>query len=145
MQKTNQSQKPIIIISADTIVVKDREILEKPQSTQFAIEMLNKLSGSSHQVLTAVTIAFQPAPMTEYQITTFCESSHVHFAELSAETIEQYVATGEPMDKAGGYGIQGLGSSLVEKIDGCYFNVVGFPLHRFCVELVTLLKVEDSV
>lgn len=147
-----------IIIAADTIVVLDDTILEKPSSVENAIAMLSNLSGRQHRVLTAVTIAYRrdchlfnaknsSSPIAsesmiagDYMMRTFCSSTEVTFAELSPEIISSYVATGEPLDKAGGYGIQSLGSSFVTKINGCYFNIVGFPLNMFCTELSELFQ-----
>jgi septum formation protein len=74
-----------------------------------------------------------------YRIKDFVETTHVYFSSLSTEVVSAYVKSGEPFDKAGGYGIQSLGSSLIERIEGCYFNVVGFPVHRFCKEFLQLL------
>lgn len=138
---------PDIIIAADTIVVYDQKILEKPSSTQHAIEMLQMLSGKKHHVLTAVTIAIlnkddnhKDDILKNYNVKTFYESTEVHFDDLDMDTIEAYVATGDPFDKAGGYGIQSIASSLIKQLHGCYFNVVGFPIHRFTKELLTMLK-----
>ena len=87
----------------------------------------------------AVSCLYAGSPSLKYEhgyfMRTFSVYTEVTFADLSEEVIAAYVATGEPMDKAGGYGIQGLGSSFVSKIDGCYFNIVGFPIHKFCEEL----------
>lgn len=152
----NRIEKPVdIIIAADTIVVLDDAILEKPSSAENAVVMLTKLSGRKHRVLTAVTIAYRtecPLLYTilsspdagDYTMKTFCSSSEVTFAELTPEIISAYVATGEPLDKAGGYGIQSLGSSLVSNINGCYFNIVGFPLHMFCTEFSKLFRSKDA-
>ena len=128
-----------IVICADTIVVRDNEILEKPSSPSDALRMLQSLSGRSHRVLTAVTLGVKLSSSGQFNTKSFVETTQVHFAELDDESIEAYIATGEPFDKAGGYGIQALGSSFVKGIEGCYFNVVGFPLHRFCVELLAML------
>ena len=136
-----------IIISADTIVVYDQKILEKPSSIDHAIEMLKILSGQRHNVFTAVTIAILNKDKDydnddiskNYSIKTFYESTEVHFDELDIDTIRAYVAPGDPMDKAGSYGIQSIASSFVHKLNGCYFNVVGFPIHRFAKELLSML------
>lgn len=140
-----------IIISSDTIVVHDNNILEKPSSYDEAFEMLKKLSGSKHKVLTAVTLAISnissihkniPGFDTEisgYRMKTFFESTDVEFHSLSDLTISAYISTGEPFDKAGGYGIQSLGSSFVRGIQGCYFNVMGFPVSKFCLEFIPFL------
>lgn len=113
-----------IVIGADTIVVLDGEILGKPQDEREAAVMLRRLSGRTHQVYTGLCVWRGEQAQTSHVIT------QVAFRSLSDALIDAYVATGEPMDKAGAYGIQGKGSLLVEKIDGCYFNVVGLPLVR---------------
>lgn len=110
------------VVAADTIVVIDEAILGKPRDAEDAVAMLTRLSGRSHQVMTGVAVRY--AGRESAQVCT----TQVHFRELSAAEIEAYVATGEPLDKAGAYGIQGRGALLVEKIEGCYNNVVGLPL-----------------
>ncbi|NLT95615.1 MAG: septum formation inhibitor Maf [Clostridia bacterium] len=121
-----------LVIGADTVVVLDNKVLGKPRDTKEAIEMLEFLSGRTHQVMTGIALvdAEKGKKLTDVEIT------QVKFRELSKKEIEAYVASGEPMDKAGAYGIQGLGAVLVEGISGCYFNVVGLPLNR----LVQCLK-----
>ena len=125
-----------LIVGADTVVVLDGRILEKPRSTQMAKEMLSCLSGSSHEVMSGVALVYAPVDGSGGPplVHTFVETTRVQFGTLSADIIDAYITTGEPMDKAGGYGIQGLGGSFVSGIEGCYWNVVGFPMHRFCVE-----------
>ncbi|OCA91255.1 septum formation inhibitor Maf [Bacillus sp. FJAT-27225] len=118
-----------VVIGADTIVVADGEVLGKPADREEAIGMLKRLSGSVHYVYTGVAII---SPDAE---TCFYEKTEVHFWELTDREIDYYVDSGEPMDKAGGYGIQGLGSMLVKKIDGDYFAVVGLPVSRTVREL----------
>jgi septum formation protein len=113
-----------LIIAADTIVVLSGRILGKPQDARDAAAMLRQLSGQTHQVYTGLCVWRGQQIQISHVIT------HVTFRPLTPELIDAYVATGEPMDKAGGYGIQGKGALLVEKIDGCYFNVVGLPLVR---------------
>jgi len=113
-----------LIVAADTIVVWDGEILGKPQDEREAAAMLRRLSGRTHQVYTGLCVWRGGQAQTSHVVT------QVTFRPLSAALIDAYVATGEPMDKAGAYGIQGKGALLVEKIDGCYFNVVGLPLVR---------------
>lgn len=110
------------VIGADTIVVCDGIILGKPENRENAKEMLRMLSGRTHQVLTGVTI-------TDGEKTdTFFVSSDVTFFNLTEEEISGYAESGEPDDKAGAYAIQGKGSLFVEKINGDYFNIVGFPI-----------------
>ncbi len=113
-----------VVIAADTIVVGDGEILGKPQDEREAAAMLRRLSGRTHQVYTGLCVWRGAQGQTSYVVT------QVTFRSLTQELIDAYIATGEPMDKAGAYGIQGKGALLVEKIDGCYFNVVGLPLGR---------------
>jgi septum formation protein len=119
-----------IVIGADTIVVAaGGEILGKPNNPTEAIEMLRKLSGSTHSVYTGVAI------VSATRTTTFYEKTDVTFWELTDEEIHSYISTGEPYDKAGSYGIQGFGSTLVKRIAGDYFTVVGLPIARLVREL----------
>ncbi len=111
-----------IIISADTVVLCGKEVLGKPGSLAEARSMLNKLSGRTHQVITGVCVLKESVPDVRFS------STDVTFSSLSEEEIDAYVQTGEPLDKAGAYAIQGLAARFIERIDGCYFNVVGFPI-----------------
>jgi septum formation protein len=120
------------VIAADTVVVAEGVILGKPQDAEEAVKMLKQLSGKTHKVLTGIAIAYAGEIFAEV-----CETKVV-FRDLSEDEIKQYVATGEPLDKAGAYGIQGKGAVLVEKIDGCYNNVVGLPLTRMQLILAKL-------
>lgn len=113
-----------LVIGADTVVVRDGQVLGKPGDRLEAEEMLTSLSGRTHQVFTGVTLCQGDKILTQV------EQTQVTFRNLSWEEIAQYVSTGEPMDKAGAYGIQGLGSLLVAGIAGDYHNVVGLPLCR---------------
>ncbi len=113
-----------VVLGADTIVVADEHLLEKPRDAEDAARMLRILSGRPHQVITGVCLVTSGFQQTEAEIT------EVRFSPLSATEIAGYVATGEPMDKAGAYAIQGIASRWVERIDGCYFNVVGLPVPR---------------
>ncbi|MDK2810068.1 MAG: nucleoside triphosphate pyrophosphatase [Petroclostridium sp.] len=128
---------PCIVIGADTIVVYKNNILGKPRSNEEAYTMLKMLNGDIHYVFTGFTIirTDNGKVVTEY------EKTLVKFKEMSDEEITGYVNTKEPMDKAGAYGIQGLGSLLVEKIEGDYFNVVGLPLAK----LATILSKEFDI
>ncbi|MBP2168530.1 septum formation protein [Erwinia toletana] len=110
------------VLGADTIVVLNGEVLEKPKNQQHACEILTKLSGVTHQVMTAVALADRE------QLLDCLVTTDVTFRSLSADDIASYVASGEPMDKAGAYGIQGLGGNFVRKINGSYHAVVGLPL-----------------
>ena len=129
-----------LIISADTIVVLDNEILEKPHDQDHAFEILKKLSGKTHQVITGFGFSMDSFRklLFDYEIT------KVTFRILSDEDIESYCKTKEPFDKAGGYGAQGIGSLIIEKVDGCFFNVVGLPLSKFYIRLKQFLS-KDSL
>lgn len=116
-----------IVLGADTIVVSDGNILGKPQDAAQAKAMLQSLSGRWHQVMTAVALV---DAQDDQKVWTSVESTNVKFRNLTQEDIAAYVATGESMDKAGAYGIQGYGALLVERIEGCYNNVVGLPLQQ---------------
>ncbi len=118
-----------LLIAADTIVVLDGQVMGKPGSEEEAMEMLTWLSGRCHQVITAICIRTQRG----YEVED--ETTRVYFRHLSEEEIRAYVASGEPADKAGAYGIQGRGGLLVQRIEGCYFNVVGLPLSRLYLML----------
>jgi septum formation protein len=111
-----------VVLGADTIVVLGEQVLEKPRGVEDARWMLEQLSGREHRVITGVCLRHAGGAEVA------SESTLVIFAPLSAEEIATYVASGEPMDKAGAYGIQGLASKFVERIDGCFFNVVGLPV-----------------
>ena len=113
-----------IVIAADTIVVLGKEVLGKPADPRDAARMLGLLSGTEHRVLTGLAVMDVRSGRMETQLA----STKVWFRKLSRREIEAYVATGEPLDKAGAYGIQEKGSLLVQRIEGCYFNVVGLPL-----------------
>ncbi len=110
------------VLGADTTVVIDGEMLGKPADAGDARRMLELLSGRRHEVLTGICLKRGGEVIRDWAATS------VWFVAMRAEEIEEYVASGEPMDKAGGYAIQGLGSKFIEKIDGCYFNVVGLPV-----------------
>lgn len=113
-----------IVIGADTIVVLDNMILGKPKDSADAAIMLRMLSGKVHRVVTGLAIVDAASGKMETRV----EITNVLFRNLSERDIASYVATGEPLDKAGAYGIQGKGALLINRIEGCYFNVVGLPL-----------------
>lgn len=113
-----------VVIGSDTIVVIDGDILGKPRSVEEAQQMLARLSGRTHTVFTAVAAAYAG------QLVSGVESVSVTFRPLTSTQIAAYVATGEPMDKAGAYGIQGYGATIVERIDGDYFAVMGLAIGR---------------
>lgn len=118
-----------VVIAADTIVVVDGEILGKPRDTDDAAAMLARLAGRTHTVFTAIAVA--RGGRTESAV----EEVDVTFRALTAREVAEYVRTGEPMDKAGAYGIQGYGATIVERIEGDYFSVMGLGLRRL-VELL---------
>ncbi|MDX1672794.1 MAG: Maf family protein [Balneolaceae bacterium] len=121
-----------LVIGADTIVVFQARILEKPGSRQQAIEMLLALSGNTHQVFTGVTMIKTDGSGNIHSEKSFFEKTDVTFGSIERREAEAYVDTGSPFDKAGGYGIQDdWGSVFIQKIKGDYYNVVGFPLHAF--------------
>jgi septum formation protein len=123
-----------IVIGADTIVVLDGEILGKPEDTQEALAMLRRLNGREHQVVTGIALLdIVDGKVVREQCDVVC--TRVWFRQVSEEHLRRYVDTGEPMDKAGAYGTQGYGSTLIERIEGCYFNVVGLPVSRLCAML----------
>lgn len=113
-----------LVIGADTVVVRDGAALGKPKDAEDAVAMLLSLSGRDHQVCTGVTVCRGDRVLTQV------EETQVTFRDLTEAEVRQYVSTGEPMDKAGAYGIQGLGGLLVEGIRGDYSNVVGLPVCR---------------
>jgi len=115
-----------IVVGADTTVELDGEILGKPRDSAHAREMLAQLSGRTHHVLTGLFLLRLPGNDTRAAV----ENSAVTFAPLDEKEIDAYVATGEPLGKAGAYAIQGLSGRYIPKIEGCYFNVVGLPLAR---------------
>ena len=112
------------VLGADTIVVSDEHLLEKPQDAEDAVRMLRLLSDRTHQVLTGVCLIEPGGKVEDVRY----ETTNVTFSPMSDAEIRSYVATGEPMDKAGAYGIQGVASRWASKIEGCYFNIVGLPI-----------------
>ncbi len=117
-----------VILSADTLVVCDGTILGKPANRQEAKNHLHKLSGRAHQVYTGLALAVKTGQACHWFEA--LEHTSVRFARLSPAQVDWYVATGEADDKAGSYGIQGLGAALIEAIDGCYYTVMGLPVFR---------------
>lgn len=133
---SDADKKDCCIIGADTIVANGSKILGKPHNEKEAFSMLESLSDSTHQVYTGVTlIRCEDGMITKKS---FYEKTDVIFYPLTPEKIKTYIATGDPMDKAGAYGIQGYAASFVKKIDGCYNNVVGLPVARLLHELEQL-------
>ena len=128
-----------MVVGADTMVVVDGAIYGKPEDEADARRILGELSGRAHQVITGVSVWLAGAPANEEDISiafrSVAETSHVVFKELDDELIERYIATGEPMDKAGAYGVQGKGGEmLVERVAGDFDNVVGLPVKRLIAE-----------
>ena len=121
-ESTNSDPLLLTVLGADTTVTLDGHILAKPVDAADAARMLHMLSGRTHRVITGVAVA--TAKGTEVA----AEVTGVRFTALSETEIAQYIATGEPMDKAGAYGIQGLAAKWIPRVEGCYFNVVGLPL-----------------
>ncbi len=118
------------IIGADTMVCLRNHILGKPKNEAEAEKMLQLLSGEKHRVITGVAL------IKENTVINFCETTYVQMKVLSIQEIKQYIATGEPMDKAGAYGIQGKGAVFIEGIQGDYYNVVGLPIHQIYKRLI---------
>jgi septum formation protein len=115
-----------VILGADTVVVLDGRVLGKPRDLRDARTMLHTLSGKTHMVYTGLALVDVPTGLRE----TCCEKSLVTMTDITDEEIDSYLATGEPMDKAGSYGIQGFGAVFIKHIDGCFFNVMGLPVAR---------------
>lgn len=128
-------QQEVVVIGADTTVVVGSQVLEKPMDDNDATRMLRLLSGRAHQVITGVCVAGQGFADVQHEITT------VFFDKITRQEIQAYVATGEPMDKAGAYAIQGIASRWIPRIEGDYFNVVGLPVAL----VVRMLKQRGAV
>ena len=124
-----------IIVSADTVVVIDGRIIGKPKDKEDAFDIIKSLSGRTHEVYTGFTVCRGNESRTDFEVT------KVHFKELCDDDIRRYVETGEPMDKAGAYGIQQKGNLFVEYIHGDYYNVVGFPISKICVTIKELFGI----
>jgi nucleoside triphosphate pyrophosphatase len=124
----------VIVLGADTVVVLDHHIFGKPGDAASARSMLQALSGRTHRVLTGICLVRMPDGATR----TAVETTEVTLAPLTPEEMEEYIRSGEPLDKAGGYAIQGRAGCYITRIEGCYFNVVGLPLARLCVLLRAL-------
>ena len=124
-----KSEKQSMIVGADTVVAYQGQILGKPTDKADAKRMLTMLSGQTHEVYTGVCV------IEDGKTKTFYEETKVTFYEISEDEIERYIETGEPMDKAGSYGIQGKAAVFIKGIEGDYYNVVGFPIARFLQEI----------
>ena len=125
-EQMRRNKRAAIVIGADTAVLVQGGVLGKPSDVKEARRMLTLLSGRTHQVLTGVSILRIPESAELHHV----ETTRVRFLKLSKSEIDDYIATGEPFDKAGAYGIQGIGGRFVASIEGCYFNVMGLPLSR---------------
>lgn len=126
--------KKSLVISADTVVAVDGEILGKPQDKEDARRMISLLSGREHQVFTGVTLSLNG------KFKTFSEKTDVVFYTLTDKEIEEYISTDEPYDKAGAYGIQGKAGLLVKAVNGDYYNVVGLPVARLKREIISFIE-----
>ena len=137
--KTNEIASTLnnrLVVGADTIVVVDDEVLGKPVDNEDAMRMLNLLSGRTHEVVTAYNLQLRDEHIDVMEHV----STAVHFKQLSEEEIRRYVDSGAPMDKAGAYGIQDFSGVFVDRIQGCFYNVVGLPLADFNTTLQSVLK-----
>ncbi|ABG87703.1 Maf-like protein [Clostridium perfringens] len=126
IEVSKRLNEPSIVIAADTVVFQNGKVLEKPKSEEDAFSMLSSLSGNTHKVYSGICL------INTYDdtVVTDCDCTEVKFSELNPRQIRNYINSGEPMDKAGAYGIQGLGGAFVERIEGCYYNVMGLPLNK---------------
>jgi septum formation protein len=131
---TARAVGPAVILAADTVVVVDDKTLGKPSSIEDARDMLQKLSGRTHSVMTGVALVRLP----DGERRQFIESTLVHFRPITDQELSYYLATEESLDKAGAYAIQGVAGRYISRIEGCYFNVVGLPLSRVLSELKAL-------
>src|SRR5579871_266064 len=128
-ESTNSDPQSLVVLGADTTVTLDGHILAKPEDAADAARMLRMLSGRTHRVITGVAV------VTAERVEVAAEVTAVRFLTLSDAEIADYIASGEPMDKAGAYGIQGRAARWIPRIEGCYFNVVGLPLALVCTML----------
>lgn len=126
IEVSKRLNEPSIVIAADTVVFQNGKVLEKPKNEEDAFSMLSSLSGNTHKVYSGICL------INTYDdtVVTDCDCTEVRFSELNPRQIRNYINSGEPMDKAGAYGIQGLGGAFVERIEGCYYNVMGLPLNK---------------
>ncbi len=134
--RLSQEEKELsTVIGADTVVAFEDQVMGKPQSNSEAIEMLSRLQNNTHQVYTGVTLIFRKGPGKVPSKISFFEKTDVTMYPISSDEIAAYVNTGEPMDKAGAYGIQGRGAAFIKEIHGDYNNVVGLPIGRLYQEM----------
>ena len=125
LKARSRVEEGALTLGCDTLVVHAGEVLGKPDSPRVAVEMVRRLAGQEHRVYTGIALA------TPDRVEAAVERTRVWFRSLDPRECEEYVATGEPMDKAGAYGIQGYGAAIVRRIEGDYFNVMGLPIQRF--------------
>ncbi|KAH8283568.1 hypothetical protein KR018_006576 [Drosophila ironensis] len=125
--------RELIVIAADTMVTLGKEIYGKPKDAADAVRMLTNLSGTSNRVFTGVVLKHAGG------IRKFTDTADVHFGKISKRQIQDYVDSGDPLDKAGAYGVQGQGGALIHRIDGDFYCVMGLPLHGLCCELNRLI------
>ncbi len=133
-KKADATASSGLVIACDTVVIINGEILGKPHDETDARRMLEKLSGATHDVVSGVALRYKGKKRS------FSQRTSVTFCSMTDSDICAYLATGEPFDKAGAYGIQGYGALFVEKIDGDFFNVVGLPIARLRTEIISLIK-----
>ena len=132
----SKREKTYLVLGSDTIVENAGHILEKPNDTSDAKEMLCRLSGNWHEVHTGVAVyGVYPEEKEMKLLFSFTDTAKVQFASLAQSDISAYIKTNEPMDKAGSYGIQGIGGQMVERIDGDFFTVMGLPMHQLSKSL----------
>ncbi|ETP14949.1 septum formation protein Maf [Phytophthora nicotianae CJ01A1] len=136
VSRDKDDKLPTVVIGCDTVVVQDGVILEKPKDEEDAFNMLAKLSDRPHEVFSGVALFTAERGVDNPHL--FFEKTSLVFGPLEPEDIRAYIATGEPMDKAGSYGLQGRARCFVQEVHGCTNNVIGFPVQRFCKELKVL-------
>ncbi|XP_055847581.1 dTTP/UTP pyrophosphatase [Episyrphus balteatus] len=132
--KAESPESDLLVIAADTMVTMGNEIYGKPKDANDAVQMLTRLAGNCNTPHTGVVIKHSKG------IVRFTESAKVYFGQITQEQIQSYVDSGEPLDKAGAFGINGLGGAMIERIDGDYYTVMGLPLYRLTTELCKLYK-----
>ena len=138
-----QEKEEAVIIGADTLVAFENRVMGKPHDEKDAFDMLFLLQGKTHQVYTGVTLIYTPKGETACKKLTFVEKTDVTMYPMTEQEILEYIATGEPMDKAGAYGIQGRCAAYVREICGDYNNVVGLPVSRLYQELKRIVNIQE--
>jgi septum formation protein len=144
VRKLAQLQVPIVLVTCDTVVIRDGHIIEKPESSQHAFDMIKSLSGQNHSVVTGVVVSLIGRDHSVHGQTMFKTESIVQFVSLTDQQIRAYIETQEPLGKSGGYGIQGLGEILIKEVRGSFSNVVGLPLHEVCEAIAQILDSNKS-